>query len=413
MLANNQFLQKNWNSSNNKLKNSKKSKTQKKWINKTKSENAIKFAEQKKEMQKNWKDKAKFENPEEFAGKKQTQHAKWREKAKIENPQKFKENKKVQQKKWQDKAISDSTMEFDKNKRTRQKKWQDKMKKESALEFDQKKRVRQAKWQNKAKSDNLEKFKEGHRKREQEYYRKNNKEIKEKRIRLNNIQKEKIGSKERLKRFREKTQYGPIFVCSSCHQKLFEHEVVQLEKTFQDEVNRTYDGASEKYIDHKVPISLFIKEGSIITRKESNYICKSCKRFISKGKMPKLNKNNGLKVYDIPEHIPQLTELESNLIANNLIFQKHHTLPKSRWNATHDRLVNVPVHDDDIPNTIEKLPRTPSEAGIVSMPITANLKRKMEYRNTHIQQLINPANVYKYLEFLKESGHPGYQFYEN
>ena len=31
-----------------------------------------------------------------------------------------------------------------------------------------------------------------------------------------------------------------------------------------------------------------------------------------------MNKNNGLEVDDIPEQIPQQTELESNLIAKNL-----------------------------------------------------------------------------------------------
>ena len=129
--------------------------------------------------------------------------------------------------------------------------------------------------------------------------------------------------------------------------------------------------------------------------------------------MPKLNKKNGLEVHPIPESVIQLTDLESNVIAKNLIFQKVHKMPKSRWSGTHDRLVNVPVHDDDVLNTIKKLPRTPVEAGIVSLPITVNLKRKMEYKNSHIQQIVSPANIYNFLDFLKQSGHPGYQFYNS
>ena len=115
--------------------------------------------------------------------------------------------------------------------------------------------------------------------------------------------------------------------------------------------------------------------------------------------MPKLNKTNGLKVDMIPENIPNLTELEVNVIAKNLIFQMYHKMPKSRWSGTHDRLVNVPVHDIDILNTVEKLPRTPAEAGIVPLSITANLKRKKEYKNTHIQQMINPTNIYTFLNY--------------
>ena len=103
--------------------------------------------------------------------------------------------------------------------------------------------------------------------------------------------------------------------------------------------------------------------------------------------MTKLNTKNNLEVDQIPSNIPNLTELETNTIAKNLIFQKYQKLSKSRWSGTHDRLVNVPVHDKDILNTMEKLPRTPNEAGIVPIQITANLKRKMEHKNTHIHQL--------------------------
>ena len=145
----------------------------------------------------------------------------------------------------------------------------------------------------------------------------------------------------------------------------------------------------------------------------SNYICKSCRRSLWKGKMPKLSMHNGLKVDPIPDNVPQLTELESNIIAKNLIFQKHHKLPKSRWSGTHDRLVNIPINENYILNTLEKLPWTPSEAGIITVPISANLKRKMEYKNTHLQQLINPTNIYKFLDFLKQSGHPGYKFFNS
>ena len=129
--------------------------------------------------------------------------------------------------------------------------------------------------------------------------------------------------------------------------------------------------------------------------------------------MPKMSKNNGLKVDKITGNIPKLTELETNLIAKNLIFQKYHKMPKSRWSGTHDRLVNVPVHDSDIMTTIEKLPRTPAEARVITVPVAANLKRKMEYKNNHIQQLINPNNIYTFLNFLKESGHAGYQFFNS
>jgi hypothetical protein len=59
----------------------------------------------------------------------------------------------------------------------------------------------------------------------------------------------------------------------------------------------------------------------------------------------------------------KLTELENYLIAQNIIFQKMFQLPKSRWSATKDKLVNIPVSLNDVLNTVSSLPRTPSEAG--------------------------------------------------
>ena len=302
-------------------------------------------------------------------------HNKWKETEKFKDPLKFKLDKKKCQDKWEAKILS-----------------------EDPYKFKERKKERQVKWKDKAETKNVKKYKKELQARNSEYHKK---------------KKRKIGSWERFKRFRTATRYGPIFICSSCHQKLFEHQVISLDESFEKEINEKYNEAFTKNVDEKVKVSILVQVRNEVRDKGLNYICKTCKRFLIKGKMPKLNKNNGLNVDIIPEGIPNLTELESNLIAKNLIFQKYHKMPKSRWSGTHDRLVNVPIHDRDILNTIEKLPRTPAEAGIIPLPVTANLKRKMEYKNNHIQQIINPTNVYKFLNFLRDSGHPSYQFFNS
>ena len=87
----------------------------------------------------------------------------------------------------------------------------------------------------------------------------------------------------------------------------------------------------------------------------------------------------GLK---IPPHDPEmeLTELEGNLIAKNIVFVKIFQLPKSRWTALKDKIINVHVNDSDIVDTISSLPRTPSEAGLIEI----DPKRKVEYKSSHI-----------------------------
>ena len=106
--------------------------------------------------------------------------------------------------------------------------------------------------------------------------------------------------------------------------------------------------------------------------------------------------NNGLQVDILPEPKLRLTELENNIIALNIVFQKFHLKPKSRWSGTHDRLVNVPISQQDIKKTLKALPRTPAEAGIIPV----GLKRKLEYKTTHLQQLIDIKKIYKYLHYL-------------
>ena len=121
---------------------------------------------------------------------------------------------------------------------------------------------------------------------------------------------------------------------------------------------------------------------------------------------------NDLKLDDTDESMKKqginLTELEGALIAKTIIFQKIYQLPKSRWTALKDRLINIPIDNEDIINTIEKMPRTPSEAGLIGVA----LKRKKEYKNTHKQQLIDPSKLFKMLNKLKESGNKYYQFIE-
>ena len=63
-------------------------------------------------------------------------------------------------------------------------------------------------------------------------------------------------------------------------------------------------------------------------------------------------------------------------------------------------------------NTVENLPRTPAEAGLIPI-IPVNLKRKLEYKTTHLTQMIDTSKIFKYLDYIRKSGHPGYKFYDD
>ena len=109
------------------------------------------------------------------------------------------------------------------------------------------------------------------------------------------------------------------------------------------------------------------------------------------GKMPAMSVKNGLQLVNLDETSLKLSEIENNLIAQNIVFQKIFLLPKSRMSAVKDRLVNVPVGPEDIANTIKNIPRTPKEAGLIQV----KLKRKLEYTNFHKHEYIDPRQIFQ------------------
>ena len=58
---------------------------------------------------------------------------------------------------------------------------------------------------------------------------------------------------------------------------------------------------------------------------------------------------------------------------------------------------------------MQSIPRTPKEAGLIQL----KLKRKLKYKNYHKQEYIDPLKIFTVLEYLRKSGHPYYQFYDD
>ena len=124
--------------------------------------------------------------------------------------------------------------------------------------------------------------------------------------------------------------------------------------------------------------------------------------------MPKMGVANNLSLNPIPKD-QELTIMEGLTIAKLIIFQMIRLTPKSRWRRLQDRLISVPVMEEDVINTISQLPRTPQEAGLVAV----TFKRKLEYKTSHIKEtLINPHKIYKVLSELVNNGNPYYREFQ-
>ena len=118
---------------------------------------------------------------------------------------------------------------------------------------------------------------------------------------------------------------------------------------------------------------------------------------------------NNMQIDPQPE-VMKLSEMCVSLMARNIQFLKIHQKPTSRYTGLTDKIINVPVTEASIINTILSLPRTPNEAGLIGVEI----KRKLSYTNTHMKaKLISTKNLFAAMDYLKKSGNPYYQFYDD
>ena len=213
---------------------------------------------------------------------------------------------------------------------------------------------------------------------------------------------------DRLREFRDATMLSALFVCISCHCKTFKSNVQEFTDKIMSEIAAKIP-LEDCIADLQVKTKIIIMGEKTSSEEDgTRYICITCLKKLKVGKLPSKSVMNNLQLHDTDEKLRLndliMTELEGSLIAKNLIFQKIFLLPRSRWTALKDRVINVPITDEAINETIKMLPRTPNEAGLIGL----ELKRKIEMKNNHKQQLINPTKIFKWLRRLKDSGNPYY-----
>ena len=137
----------------------------------------------------------------------------------------------------------------------------------------------------------------------------------------------------RLNRFKETVRYGPIYTCCVCEQDMFKNSVTNLTEKFESDIRNKSPMLCENALKnkHRHLVNIHrIKDGKREPESELYYICTTCKKHLSKGNLPPMAAANGLELMTLDDKDLQLSELESNLIAKTLLFQKIYLLPKSR-----------------------------------------------------------------------------------
>ena len=201
--------------------------------------------------------------------------------------------------------------------------------------------------------------------------------------------------KNRRQKFTQGTLKGPIFICNCCKQRMYEKSVSEVTEALLQKVTAKNDSLLQCLTGNKAQV--FRSTSPVL------YICSTCRCTLSSGKLPAMAESNKLILTPIPVHC-QLTELENNLIARTINFQKIILMKKSRWAARRGRMVSVPIPPDEMMKTINQFPRLPSEAGLIAV----KLKRKKQYTGHEKHEMINPEKIIKALIHLKEAGHQSY-----
>ena len=236
-------------------------------------------------------------------------------------------------------------------------------------------------------------------------------------------------------KFQKAVLRGPEYACSSCHRLLFKKSVTAVTQKLREKIRQASEDRVNKLNEDRANSRATFTElnsnTSKLKRKKTfefavdafkawnhhlinsvdnlTYLCSTCKGPLQKGNMPAMAVANGLQL-NHPDR-PVLTELENNLIAHNINFQKMVLLPKSCWAAGKGRMIGVPVGPADIMNTVQQLPRLPNEAEGGMIPI--KLKRKQEYKTVEKQEHIRPGVIFDALKYLNKAGHPYYKFYDD
>ena len=236
------------------------------------------------------------------------------------------------------------------------------------------------------------------------------------------LYKRRAGTKiTRLQNFRKQVRYGPVYPCITCHQMMFRHQVLE----FTDDVQTFLDDkCSDKIASNTIscpPDSFFmtINEEKIGSEDECDqitmisggreeerrcFLCKVCYSHLKKGVLPAKAVANCLKAVNVPENVKLSSYLEEALLARTLLFMKIFSLKSSLMPAIKDKCVVIPIDCVDVLNTVQSLPRLPSESGILDI----QWKRRLGQKNAHLQAKVEPARIFRALEFLRASGNEHY-----
>ena len=180
--------------------------------------------------------------------------------------------------------------------------------------------------------------------------------------------------------FNEKTEYGPLYVCTVCLQTWFKSSV--------------YDD-SKLFLKMQIQQDMFAECSKGFTSVNyKGWLCRTC-FAIKQGKVPRLLVKNGMGFTEHPTEL-QLYPVEEHLISPVLIFFQMRCNPIGGQAFAWGSVVNITV---DIAHTVKLLPQNLSDTQTVAI----KFKHKKEYKKCKYHENIRPLCVWKAAYYLMQN----------
>ena len=181
---------------------------------------------------------------------------------------------------------------------------------------------------------------------------------------------------ESIKIFNELTSHGPIYVCSICQQTNFIDKVTEIAKLHKTKNSNLLNECRTNYksIDNK------------------EYICYTCKKYIYKGKIPKLSIKNGCGFPKKPNEL-DLFNLEERFISPVMAFMLIHQLFPGGQFSLYGSICHLPI---EIGKVISTLPRSLNQCETIAV----KLKCRLCYKNSVISENVRPQKIINALQYL-------------
>lgn len=190
----------------------------------------------------------------------------------------------------------------------------------------------------------------------------------------------------------ESRKQTPNQICICCNGLFFERSVLNFELShFLNRFNANH------LIENKLSVENFTKK--IVANGDSKKVCRTCKDNIFNGIIPQLAPCNGFGLDTGPDSVLKLSPLEERFLSPYIPFLQFVEL--NRWSknpqlAVRGTVVNVPI---DLGSMMTTLPRNFDQIKTAHV----QLKRKIEYSGSYMNEVIDVDRIANAFNFLKNS----------